>query len=144
MLPAMSPRAVLVLVLLLCGCVQPQREPATDPTPAAPVGEARDRYRYLPHLGPTSEKGRGILDLERGYYQGDLLLEGTGLPKKGAGIGETVIDGHVTITGDGWTLTGMLIRGDVEIRGDDNDVSGCRIQGQVRATGERNKTDPSP
>lgn len=109
------------------------------------VGEARDRYRFLPHQGPTAEKGRGILDLERGYYQGDLLLEGTGLPKKGAGIGETVVDGNVRIVGDGWTLTGMLIRGDVELQGDDNDVSACRIQGQVRVlSGERNTWDPSP
>jgi hypothetical protein len=132
----------VALLVLLGGCVQPQH--ASEPLPPTPVGEARDRYRYLPHMGPTAEKGRGILDLERGYYQGDLLLEGTGLEKKGAGIGETVIDGNVTIVGDGWRLTGMLIRGDVEIRGDDNDVSTCRIQGQVRATGERNHVENSP
>lgn len=140
------PRVALALLvaLLLVGCVPP-RDPASEPATPAPVGEARDRYRYLPHLGPTAESGRGILDLERGYYQGDLLLEGPGLPKKGAGIGETVIDGHVRIVGDGWTLTGMLIRGDVEVTGDDNDVSACRVQGQVRVvSGERNKTDPSP
>jgi hypothetical protein len=118
------------------GCVAPP--PPGEGAPP-PVGEARDTFRYLPDRGLTADAGRGVLDLERGYYRGDLTLEGTGLVKQGAGIGETVIDGHVRIRGSGWTLTGMLIRGDVEIAGDDNDVTGCRVRGRVTATGERNR-----
>lgn len=123
------------------GCTPP---PAGDPTPAhprAPVGQARDRYPWLPDRGPTADAGRGVLPLERGYYRGDLVLTGSGLPKPGAGVGESVIDGHVTIEGSGWVLSAMTVRGDVTIRGDENDVSGCKVLGRVRVErGERNRT----
>lgn len=143
----MTRAAPLLASLLLAGCAGWAPAPADRPAGERrePVGQARVRYRYLPHQGPTAEKGRGLLDLERGYYEGDLVLEGQGMEKKGAGIGETVVDGHVRIHGSGWTLTGMTIRGEVEVRGDDNDVTGCKVQGGVRVvSGERNRWDPSP
>ena len=135
----MRPLLPLLLGLLACA---PQ--PAGEPPPAharAELGQARERYPYLPDLGETADAGRGVLDLKRGYYRGDLLLTGSGVPKRGAGVGESVIDGHVTIRGSGWVLTGITIRGDVTIRGDDNDVTGCRIQGRIRVEeGQRNRT----
>lgn len=130
-----------LLLPLVLGCT-PQPAGAPPPTGGrAALGEARSRYPYLPERGETAHAGRGVLSLERGYYHGDLVLTGSGIPKRGAGVGESVIDGHVTIEGSGWVLSAMTIRGDVVIRGDDNDVSGCRIQGRVRVErGERNRT----
>lgn len=133
---------LLVLLLALAAGQACTPEPLAEPGPErrAPLGEARDRYGSLPDRGETAVAGRGVLDLERGYYRGDLHLTGSGIEKRGAGVGESVIDGNVLIDGDGWVLSAMTIRGDVVIRGDDNDVSGCKVQGKVRIErGQRNQ-----
>lgn len=132
--------ALLATSLLLSAACTP--EPAGEPAPnhRAALGDARDRYASLPDKGETAVAGRGVLDLERGYYKGDLHLTGSGIEKRGQGVGESVIDGHVIIDGSGWVLSKMTIRGDVVIRGDDNDVTGCKVQGKVRIeSGQRNQ-----
>jgi hypothetical protein len=119
--------SALILGALTAGC---QTQGYQPPRNRSPVGNARGRYNHLQDKGDIARHG-GILDVPEGYYTGDLLLTGTGMPKKGAGVGQTVIDGHVRIEGHGWTLSNMTIRGDVTIRGDENDVGRCKILGEV-------------
>jgi len=129
----------LIALALACACVPPQSDDDPPPNYRAAVGQARDRYSYLPDRGRSADAARGILDLERGYYSGDLLLEGTGLEKRGAGTGESVIDGHVEIRGSHWTLIGFTIRGDLTVRGDDNDVRRVKVLGRLTLEGEDNQ-----
>ncbi|MEZ6187491.1 MAG: hypothetical protein R3F62_21095 [Planctomycetota bacterium] len=138
----MTRRCLLALALALAACQAgpgPATVPPDSPREQVPVGEARDRYGYLPDRGRAADTARGILDLERGYYSGDLVLEGTGLEKRGAGIGESVIDGHVEVRGHGWTLIGFTIRGDLTVVGDRNDVRQVKVLGRLTLRGEDNR-----
>ena len=133
--------AALLLSVALGGCITyPDSSGAAPRRNRDPLGAARNRYGHLPDMGLASRGARGVLDVPRGYYSGDLTLSGGGLHKRGAGIGECVIDGNVFINGDGWTLSGMTVRGDVVITGSDNDLSRCKVLGEIRVErGERNK-----
>lgn len=124
----------------------------TEDTRAAPanggggdVHERRGAYADLPDMGETREyfRAHGSRTLvDRGYFRGDLVLAGAGLRKEGAGHDESVIDGHLEIRGDGWTLTGLTVTGDVTIRGENNDLSGCRVLGRIDARGAGNTLPP--
>ncbi|MBL4847686.1 MAG: hypothetical protein JKY65_19385, partial [Planctomycetes bacterium] len=107
------------------------------------VGGYRSAYPNLPDLGKTqshiwAEKTR--VDIDRGYLRGDFKGSGGGFIKQGAGIDQTVIDGHAKIRGDNWILRGVTITGNLDIKGNNNDFSQCKIFGKVKIRGSRNKT----
>lgn len=126
------------------GAAAPPADTSAGPAPGgeASAGEAqRGPYADLPDMGETrayfrAHGNRTLVD--RGYFRGDLQLAGAGLKKEGAGPGESVIDGHLEVRGDGWVLTGLTITGDLTVRGEGNDVSGCQVLGRVDARGSRN------
>ncbi len=107
------------------------------------VGGYRSAYPKLPDLGKTqshiwAQKTR--VDIDRGYLRGDFKSHGVGFIKKGAGHGETVIDGHVEIRDNNCVLRNVTITGNVDIRGNNNDLSTCQIFGRVKVRGSGNKT----
>jgi hypothetical protein len=104
----------------------------------------RDRYPNLPDMGETKKYWRALPNeqstIDQGYMNGDLNLNGNGFIKQGAGPGQTVIDGHCEIQGNGWVLKGMTITGNLKVRGNNNDISGCEVLGgppDVRGTGNK-------
>lgn len=107
------------------------------------VGGYRSAYPKLPDLGKTQSHIWAVktrMDIDRGYLRGDFKGHGGGFIKKGAGHGQTVIDGHCEIRGDNWRLSGVTITGNVDIRGNNNDLSGCQVFGRVKIRGSGNKT----
>jgi hypothetical protein len=107
------------------------------------VGGYQPKYSQLPEMGETKRYFRAHgnrANWDRGYFNGELRCNGGGLIKQGAGKGETVIDGDVSIEGNNWKYSGMTFTGDVKIRGDNNDISDCEVFGHVDVRGMGNKT----
>ena len=116
-------------------------EAPKDDTPY--VGGYQSRYSHLPDMGETKKYVRAHgsrAAFDRGYYNGEMRVNGMGLIKNGAGKGETVIDGDVTIEGENWKFTGMTFTGNVKIRGNNIDISDCEVFGRVDVRGMGNKT----
>lgn len=122
------------------------RQERNDPPPREDkpyVGGYQSRYSHLPDMGETKKYVRAHGNrsaFDRGYYNGEMKVNGMGLIKNGAGIGETVIDGDVEIEGENWKFTGMTFTGNVKIRGNNIDISECEVFGRVDVRGMGNKT----
>ena len=132
----------------------PESGPGTSSAPPASAPAASGRpaprtppapWSALPDMGLAKDyfRAHGQRTLvDRGYFRGDVTLAGPGLTKEGEGSGETVIDGDLTVQGEGWVLRDMTITGNVELRGDGNDLSRCQVLGRVISTGKTNKVPP--
>jgi hypothetical protein len=120
---------------------EPRNDPPREDKPY--VGGYQSRYSHLPDMGETKKYVRAHgsrAAFDRGYYNGEMKVNGMGLIKNGAGKGETVIDGDVEIEGENWKFTGMTFTGDVKIRGKNIDISDCEVFGRVDVRGMGNKT----
>ena len=107
------------------------------------VGGYKSAYPDLPDNGKTQSHiwaNKTSTQIDRGYLRGDFKGDGGGFIKIGAGIGETVIDGHCKIRGDNWILRNVTITGDLDIKGNNNDFSQCQIFGSKKVRGSGNKT----
>lgn len=139
-----SRRVPAALLAALLGCAsgpEPASPPAKAPPPAA--SHWRERYAHLPELGPTEEAMRRMgrrIQVDRGYLRGDWVVRGPGYLKRGAGHGETVVDGDLVIRGSGWIIGGITVIGDARVFGDDNDIRGCEVLGRVVVRGAGNQT----
>ena len=108
------------------------------------VGDYKRHFPGLPNLGATDryfhEHGtRATVD--KGYLRGDWKCYRAGFMKRGAGYGETVVDGNLIIRGDNWILQRITVTGKVEITGSYNDISDLEVIGSVRVhRGVGNKT----
>ncbi len=100
-------------------------------------------YDHLPDMGDVGEymetHGRRI-QIDRGYFLGTWEVRGKGYEKRGAGRGETVIDGDLVLSGSGWILSKFTVTGNVLVKGNDNNLEDIEALGRVSVRGVGNKT----
>ena len=71
------------------------------------------------------------LVLQPGRYPGDLIIEGHRNHVTGAGMGETVIEGGLLVTGNDNQITELTVCGRSRLRGMDNNVDGVEFKHRV-------------
>ena len=108
------------------------------------IGFYKNRSPNLPDMGRTKDYFRshgkkGAVD--GGYLRGDWKCYGSGIFKRGAGHGKTVIDGNLEIKGNNWRLTNITVTGRVKIRGNNNNITGLELRrpGAVSVKGSGNR-----
>ena len=133
----------------------PPVPPGSEPAPASDsgsgsggryyVGGYRPCYPNLPDYGEADEwcgnLGRNT-SVDQGYFRGDVKFQGNGLVRSGQGAGNSVIDGHVEIRGNGWCLENMTITGSLKIRGNNNILNNVEIFGDIDVSGQGNTIPP--
>jgi hypothetical protein len=83
---------------------------------------------------------QGEADLEIGRFKardGKLKLTRGGLSITGSGRDQTVIDGDIVLTGNGYTLSGFTLNGDLYLRGNKCTID-IDIQGKKDIAGTGN------
>ena len=140
--PALRVSCLALCVSLFGGCADAPAGPAPAPAPA-PTVERPAIYDHLPDMGDVGEymeaQGRRI-KIDRGYFVGTWNVKGKGYEKRGAGRGETVIDGDLVLNGSGWILSKLTITGNLLVKGNDNDVEDIEVLGRVSVRGVGNRT----
>ncbi|MFP4362257.1 MAG: hypothetical protein ACLFR1_00175 [Spirochaetia bacterium] len=76
--------------------------------------------------------------MEPGTYEGPLSITDNSVVIRGAGIGETVINGDVMISGNNCRIQNLTIRGSVQISGNNADLTGAEVRQGVRSSGQNN------
>jgi hypothetical protein len=131
--------AVPTLIAAAAGCARHYVDAGRySPGPAYRA----DPYALLPDRGPTPHVRtyNKNVDLLRGIYRGDLVVEGNDNDVEGDGHRTTIVDGNVVLLGNNNEIFDLSITGRVIDRGRNNDVDGVRsvrLHGSARPAGTR-------
>ena len=73
-----------------------------------------------------------------GSYAGDLVVQGNGNRVTGAGPDQTIVEGGLSLMGDGNVLGGLRVIGASSVLGDENDVRGVVFDQPPEVLGDGN------
>lgn len=76
--------------------------------------------------------------LDAGTYAGGVTIRSNKATLQGAGVGRTVIDGNLVVSGNVVAVRGLTIRGNVRLDGNNADLTGAEITDRVVNNGNNN------
>ncbi len=92
-------------------------------------------------LGPLS-CNHGHLKLPAGTYTGDLNVGGNHCEVEGAGIGQTIIEGNLSLLGNHNVVRGLTVTGTGKIGGNHCLAEHVQVKGAVKVGGNHGKIVP--
>ncbi|MFW5801754.1 MAG: hypothetical protein ACOCVC_06950 [Spirochaeta sp.] len=119
--------ALGLLLLAIAGCATGFRLRATIELPVRSTSQI------------TPLDNNQTLTLDSANYSGNLTIRANQVTIRGQGGQNSIIDGDVTIHGNGVTISRVRINGDVILHGNNNSLSGTIIRGQIRDHGNNNR-----
>jgi hypothetical protein len=87
-------------------------------------------------MGPF--KSNSVVKLNPGIYRENLEVRANKVSFLGSGVESTILEGSVTIYGNGCLFRDLSISGDVVILGNNNDFLGASIKGRITSKGNNN------
>lgn len=109
--------------------------PAPGPETHAPA-PAPGPYAHLPQRSSFTTKSD--TELKPGCYNGDFVLGRVQLRVKGAGVGQTVIDGNLVLDTQ-CVVSNLTVTGDVIFKGNQGTLENVDFLGRVHDHGVQNR-----
>ena len=106
--------------------------------PSAPPEGPQQPGRGAPAAGLWGIRNNADIQLGSGVYSSPGTINANSVTIRGAGPGQTVIDGDLMVRGNNLVVTGLKVRGSVTFLANNADFRGARITGSVANGGNNN------
>jgi hypothetical protein len=123
--------------LLVGSCTLHIGGPPPGAPPAPPEGPQQPD-RGSPATGLRGIRNNADIQLAPGVYSSPGTINANSVTIRGAGPGQTVIEGDLQVRGNNLLLTGVTLRGSVVFLANNADFRGARITGSVSNGGNNN------